>query len=214
MKNIAVLISGGGTNMQAVIDACKRGEINGAVKFIISSNAEAYGLVRAKTENIPSAVFCKKDFLNHDELGKAIISELDKYNIDLVVLAGYLVRLSENIVNKYEGRMINVHPSLIPAFCGDGFYGMRVHEAAWAAGVKLSGATVHFVDNGMDTGPIIMQESVPLEENDEPENIQKKVLAVEHKILVKAVKLFCENRISFKDDGRVTINRAEDIKIL
>lgn len=196
MLNIGVLISGGGTNLQAIIDASESGEINGAVKVVISNKINAYGLERAKNHNIRSIYETDED---------KIIEILKENKIDVVVLAGYLKIISPKFVNEFRNKMINIHPSLIPSFCGAGFYGQRVHQAVIDYGVKVTGATVHFVDEGADTGPIIMQDVVEVDKNDDAKSLAKKVLEVEHKILTKSISLLCENKLSIQD-RRVFIN--------
>lgn len=187
MVNIAVFVSGGGTNLQALIDACNENKINGEIKLVISSKANAYGLTRAANSGI-KGVYTKDD--------DVIIEELIKEDIDLIVLAGYLAIVSEKLINKYENKIINIHPSLIPSFCGPGFYGHHVHEAVYKRGVKLSGATVHFVSAVVDGGPIILQEAIDISNCNSPEEIAKLILTnVEHKLLVKAVSLYCEGKI-------------------
>ena len=196
MLNIAVLISGGGSNLQSIIDGCESGYINGRVKLVISNKYGAYGLERAKKHNIKAIV--EK---NEDE----VIKLLKREKIDLIVLAGYLKIMSPNFVKAFRNKIINIHPSLIPAFCGEGYYGKRVHKAVIDYGAKLSGATVHFVDEGADTGPIIIQESVEVKFDDTPETLASRVLEVEHKILKKSVKLYCENKLIVNGRG-VIIN--------
>ena len=187
MVNIAVFVSGGGTNLQAIIDACEKNEINGAVKLVISNKESAYGLTRAKNHNI-KALYTKNS--------QVILEELDKEKIDLIVLAGYLAIVKEDLISKYENKIINIHPSLIPSFCGPGYYGHHVHEAVYKRGVKLSGATVHFVSSVVDGGPIILQEAIDITSANSPEEIGELVLKnVEHKLLVKAVKLYCDNKL-------------------
>lgn len=186
MKNIAVLVSGGGTNLQSIIDAVEAGRINGQIKLVISNKEGAYGLERAKNHNI-RAVFEKDE--------QAIIDIMKESQIDLVVLAGFLKILSPNFTKAFENRIINIHPSLIPSFCGKGYYGLRVHEAAVEYGVKVSGATVHFVDENADTGPIIRQETVEVLPEDSPEDLQQRVLNIEHKILSQVVADYCDDKI-------------------
>ena len=187
MLNIGVLISGGGTNLQAVIDGTESGEIKGQVKVVISSKQGAYGLERAKNHNIKA--ICETD---EDK----IIEILKENKIDLVVLAGYLKIISPKLVNEFRNKMINIHPSLIPSFCGAGFYGEKVHQAVIDYGAKVSGATVHFVNEEADAGPIIMQDTVKVMDDDDAKTLAKRVLEVEHTILPKCVKLFCEGKIS------------------
>lgn len=186
MKNIAVLVSGGGTNLQSIIDAVEAGKINGQIKLVISNKEGAYGLERAKNHNI-RAVFEKDE--------QAIIDIMKESQIDLVVLAGFLKILSPNFTRAFENRIINIHPSLIPSFCGKGYYGLRVHEAAVEYGVKVSGATVHFVDENADTGPIIRQETVEVLPEDSPQDLQQRVLKIEHRILSQVVADYCDDKI-------------------
>lgn len=190
---VAVLVSGGGTNLQAIIDAKKSGIIKSAdIALVISSNENAYALVRAKENNIPAAVISKKEFKTETEA--RIIKELESYNIDLIVLAGYMQILSEGFTKRFRDRIINIHPSLIPAFCGDGFYGLRVHEAALERGVKVTGATVHFVNEITDGGRIILQKAVKVLENDTPQTLQKRVMQLaEWKILPQAIEKISKN---------------------
>ena len=186
MKNIAVLVSGGGTNLQSIIDAVEAGRINGQIKLVISNKEGAYGLERAKNHNI-RAVFEKDE--------QAIIDIMKESQIDLVVLAGFLKILGPNFTKEFENRIINIHPSLIPSFCGKGYYGLRVHEAAVEYGVKVSGATVHFVDENADTGPIIRQETVEVLPEDSPQDLQQRVLKIEHRILSQVVADYCDDKI-------------------
>lgn len=196
MLNIGVLVSGGGTNLQAIIDETLAGNINGKVKVVISNKENAYGLERARQNDI-EAVF----ETNEDK----IIEVLKERNIDLVVLAGYLKIISPKFVNEFRNKMINIHPSLIPSFCGKGYYGQKVHQGVLDYGAKVTGATVHFVDEGADTGPIIMQEAVNVRDDDDVESLAKRVLNIEHKILKKSISLFCENKLSIHG-RRVFIN--------
>ena len=198
MLNIAVFISGGGTNLQAIIDAVKENKINGKIKLVFSNRKNAYGLVRAQNESIDTFYLNRKKFFSNEEYDEGILEELNRKNIDLIVLAGYLNILSSKLVSKYSNRIINIHPSLIPSFCGDGFYGENVHKAVIKSGVKFTGATTHFVDENVDTGAIILQDVVPVFINDDFETVAKRVLEIEHKILVKTVKAFCDNKIVFK----------------
>lgn len=193
-KNIAVLISGGGTNLQAIIDNTKNNYIKGKIKIVISNREDAYGLTRAKNAGIDALV------IKDDE---KLISTLSENKIDLIVLAGYLKILPEKITKIYENKIINIHPSLIPAFCGRGYYGLKVHEAVIKKGVKYTGATTHFVNEGADEGPIIMQKIT--EVGDEtPEELQAKVLKIEHEILPKSIKYFCEDKLKVVN-GKVVI---------
>ena len=197
---IAVLVSGGGTNLQALIDAEKKGIIeSGEIKLVVSNNAGAYALERAKNADIDTAVVLKKECKDQFDFEEKIKALLAKYEIDLIVLAGFMSILSENFTSTYPRRIINVHPSLIPSFCGKGFYGLHVHEAALAYGVKVTGATVHFVNEIPDGGEIIMQKAVNIRENDTPETLQKRVMRLcEWKILPKAAEKICQQIISEK----------------
>ncbi len=193
--SIAVLVSGGGTNLQALIDATNSGIIkSGEIKLVISNNADAYALTRAENANIDTAVITKKDCgMDQNAFETAIMDKLDKYNIDIIVLAGFMSILSENFTKRYPKRIINVHPSLIPSFCGKGFYGLRVHEAALKYGVKVTGATVHFVNEIPDGGEIIMQKAVDILDTDTPETLQKRVMeTAEWKILPLSVEKVCK----------------------
>jgi len=200
MLNIAVFISGGGTNLQSIIDAIKEKKINGQIKLVFSNRKNAYGLVRAQNEKIDTFYLNRKNFFSNEEYDEGILEELNRKNIDLIVLAGYLNILSSKLVSKYPNRIINIHPSLIPSFCGDGFYGENVHKAVIKSGVKFTGATTHFVDENVDAGAIILQDIVPIFVNDDFKTVAKRVLEIEHKILVKTVKAFCDNKIVFKDN--------------
>lgn len=198
-QKIGVLISGGGTNLQAIIDNIKAGNINGKIEMVISNKKDAYGLVRATNNDIEAMYINPKDYKNSDDYNKEIINQFTSKNIDLIVLAGYLKILSSEFIETYRNRIINIHPSLMPSFCGKGMYGIKVHEAVLKYGSKITGATVHFVDEGVDTGAIIFQDAVKVEAKDTPETLQKRVLAVEHKLLPLAVKLFCENKLTIVD---------------
>ena len=197
MMNIAVFVSGGGTNLQALIDDQNRGEIkNGKITFVIASNDGAYALERAKKAGIPTAVVSRKSYSSKEEYDKAILAKLDGKNIDLIVLAGFLSILGKELVEKYANKIINIHPSLIPLFCGDGFYGKKVHTAVLASGMKVTGATAHFVNEITDGGAIILQKAVPIEQGDNEDILQYRVMRqAEWEILPKAVSLFCEGRI-------------------
>lgn len=201
MKNIVVLVSGGGTNLQALIDAEKRGEIKGgSITCVISSKADAYALTRAKDAGIASVVLPRKEFANSKEYSEAVLAELKNQKADLVVLAGFMTILDECVTKAYPYKIINVHPALIPSFCGEGFYGLKVHEKVLEYGVKVSGATVHFVNEQADAGAIILQGAVDVANDDTPESLQLKIMQnVEWKLLPKAVSLFCEDRITIKD---------------
>ena len=202
MVRIAVLVSGGGTNLQALIDAERSGIIkDGKIELVISSQPTAYALERAKNAGIDTAVAYKKELGSHEAFESMIIGLLEEYKIDLIVLAGFMSILSESFTKKYPKRILNVHPSLIPSFCGAGFYGLRVHEAALAYGVKVTGATVHFVNEIPDGGEIVMQKAVEIEEGDTPEVLQRRVMErAEWKILPAAVQLISEKIIS---EGKV-----------
>lgn len=206
MTNIAVLVSGGGTNLQALIDAKTRGEIaNGKITLVVSSNPDAYALERAHTHSIETDVLRRRDFDDAESYGAALSARLHAHDIGLIVLAGFMTVLPDSFCREWENRMINVHPSLIPSFCGEGFYGLRVHEAALEKGVKVTGATVHFVSEVVDGGAIILQKAVAIEPGDTPEILQKRVMAeAEHVILPHAVALFCDGKLHVAD-GRVTI---------
>ena len=197
MKNIVVLVSGGGTNLQALIDAQKRGDIkDGRITCVISSKADAYALERAKQNDIPTRVLVRKDYADVHEYSKAMLDALSEEKADLVVYAGFMTILDETVCRAYPNKMINVHPALIPSFCGKGFYGLHVHEAVLEKGVKVTGATVHFVTEVCDGGPIILQDTVPVKNGDTPEILQRRVMEnVEWKILPKAVSLFCQDKI-------------------
>ena len=201
MKNICVLVSGGGTNLQALIDAQDRGEIKGGrISCVISSNPQAFALERAKKAGIASVVIPRKEYSDSKTYSEAILEELNRQKADLVVLAGFMIILDECVTKAYDYRIINVHPALIPSFCGEGFYGLRVHEKALEYGVKVSGATIHFVNEKADAGAIILQGTVDVANDDTPETLQKKIMEnVEWKLLPKAVSLFCEGRITIKD---------------
>lgn len=197
MLKVAVLVSGGGTNLQAILDSVDNGVItNAEISLVVSNKPGAYALERAAGKNIPSAVLVPKEFDSREAFGEALIATLKKAAIDLVVLAGYLVILPENFVKAYYGRMINIHPSLIPSHCGAGYYGLKVHESVLARGNKVTGATVHFVDEGTDSGPIILQKAVEVEEGDTPETLQKRVMEqAEWKILPKAIDMIANDEI-------------------
>ena len=206
MLKIAVCVSGGGTNLQAIIDAVENGTItNTEIKVVISNNKNAYALERAKNHNIEGICISPKDYETRAEFNKAFLEKLDSYEVDLVVLAGFLVVIPPEMIAKYRNRIINVHPSLIPSFCGTGFYGLKVHEGALERGVKVTGATVHFVDEGTDTGPIILQKAVYIENGDTAEVLQKRVMEqAEWVILPRAIDLIANNKVSIVD-GRAMI---------
>ena len=196
---IGVLISGGGTNLQCLIDGIKSGYINGEIKLVMSNKKDAYGLKRAEKEGIEALYIDRKSFGSEEEYNRKVIETFKNREIDLVVLAGYLRVLSKEFVREYSGRIINIHPSLIPSFCGKGYYGEKVHKEVLRYGVKVTGATVHFVDEGTDTGPIILQRTVEVKEQDTVETLKDRVLKVEHEILAEAVKLFCDRKIKLED---------------
>ena len=196
MVKIGVLISGGGTNLQAIIDGCENKSINGEVKVVISNKEEVYGLERARNHKITA--ICEKD-------ENKIIEILKENEVELVILAGYLKIVSPKLVNEYRNKIINIHPSLIPAFCGKGYYGEKVHQGVIDYGAKVTGATVHFVDEGADTGPIIMQKTVEVKQDDDAKKLAKRVLEVEHEILTKSISMFCENKLTV-NGRRVYIN--------
>ena len=207
MKNICVLVSGGGTNLQALIDAEKRGELgSGKITCVISSKADAFALERAKQNDIKTRVLVRKDFSDIASYSKAMRDILVEEKADLVVYAGFMTILDENVCDAFENKMINVHPALIPSFCGKGFYGLHVHEAALQKGVKVSGATVHFVTAECDAGPIILQKAVEVKGGDTPETLQRRIMEeAEWKILPKAVQLFCDGKIAV-ENGVTIIN--------
>ena len=206
MLRVAVLVSGGGTNLQAIIDAIESGKItNTELVGVISNNKNAYALERAKKHGIPAECISPKNFEIRAEFNRALLEKLNELQADLVVLAGFLVVIPEEMIRVYRNRIINIHPSLIPAFCGTGYYGLKVHEAALARGVKIVGATVHFVDEGTDTGPIILQKAVEVEEEDTPKILQQRVMEqAEWKILPQAIDLIANGKIKVTE-GRVSI---------
>lgn len=201
MKNVVVLVSGGGTNLQALIDAEKAGDIiGGKITCVISSNPNAYALERAENNDIPTRIIPRRDYSDAKAYSMAILDALDEEQADLVVLAGFMTILDECVTSRYAYKIINVHPALIPAFCGEGYYGLKVHEAALAYGVKISGATIHFVNEKADAGAIILQGTVNIERDDTPEILQRRIMEnVEWKLLPKAVSLFCQDRIEIAD---------------
>ena len=206
MLKLAVLVSGGGTNLQAIIDAISAGKItNACISVVISNNANAYALERARAHGIEALCISPKDFESREAFNQAFLDKLNSYNVDLVVLAGFLVVLPEMMIKEYTNRIVNIHPSLIPSFCGKGFYGLKVHEGVLARGVKVTGATVHFVDEGTDTGPIILQKAVEVEQGDTPEVLQRRVMEqAEWVILPKALDLIANGKVSV-EDGHVII---------
>ena len=206
MLNIAVLVSGGGTNLQALIDAQANSELtDGEIALVVSSKTDAFALQRAKKSGIPTEVLLRKDFKTQNDYDESLLAVLSQYKIDLVVLAGFMTIISEKVIRHYQNRMINVHPALIPSFCGEGYFGLKVHEAVLKKGVKLTGATVHFVNEVCDGGPIILQKAVEVLPLDTPETLQRRVMEqAEWKILPKAVALFCQGKITVID-GKTTI---------
>lgn len=202
MKNIAVLVSGGGTNLQALIDAEKRGELGcGKISLVIASKPGVYALERAKQNDIEALVLARKDYDSIAAYSKALAETLEAKGADLVVLAGFLTIIDEQVYEKFPNRILNVHPALIPSFCGKGYYGLHVHEAALEKGVKVSGATVHIVTPECDAGPIVLQKAVEVKQDDTPETLQKRIMEeAEWKLLPKAVRLFCEDKITVKDN--------------
>lgn len=197
MLKVAVMVSGGGTNLQAIIDAVESERItNTELTAVISNNRGAYALERAKKAGIRDIVVSPKDYETRQEFNRALIETVDALEVDLIVLAGYLVVLPPEMIEKYENRIINIHPSLIPAFCGKGYYGLKVHEAALERGVKVAGATVHFVDAGTDTGPIILQKAVVVENGDTPKILQQRVMEqAEWILLPEAIDMIANNRV-------------------
>ena len=207
MTRIAVLVSGGGTNLQALIDAEARGALGpGKIAAVLSSSPEAYALERARAAGIPGCVVSRRDYDSNRAMTRAITERLRALEIDLVVLAGFLYVLTPELIEAYPNAIINVHPALIPSFCGEGCYGLHVHEKALAYGVKVSGATVHLVNEQCDGGPIILQKAVPVEEDDTPQTLQRRIMEqAEWQLLPEAVRLFCEGRLSVTG-RRVTIH--------
>ena len=206
MLRVAVLVSGGGTNLQAIIDAVEHGTItNTQIVGVISNNKNAFALERAGRHGIPAQCISPKDFETRDEFNRVFLDKVNELKADLIVLAGFLVVIPEMMIREYRNRIINIHPSLIPSFCGTGFYGLKVHKAALKRGVKVVGATVHFVDEGTDTGPIILQKAVSVEEGDTPEILQRRVMEqAEWKILPQAIDLIANGKVQIVD-GKVSI---------
>lgn len=211
MKKIVAMVSGGGTNLQAIFDAIDRGEIDAEVTLVISSARKAYALERARARGIPTLALPMKAFATPEECQAARHRALVEAQPDLIVLAGYLGILGAETIRAFPGRILNIHPALIPSFCGKGMYGHHVHEAALEYGVKVSGATVHFVSEDIDAGPIVFQGSVPVEEGDTPDTLAARILPVEHTLLPEAVRLFCQDRIVI-DGRRVKILPPEEAK--
>lgn len=206
MLRAVVCVSGGGTNLQAILDAIDNGAItNTEIVSVISNNANAYALERAKLHGIPGLCISPKEFENRDSFNTAFLDKVNSYQPDLIVLAGFLVVIPEMMIQEYRNRIINIHPSLIPSFCGKGYYGLKVHEGALSRGVKVTGATVHFVDEGTDTGPIILQQPVMVEPADTPETLQRRVMEqAEWKILPQAIDMIANGRVKVAD-GKVVI---------
>ena len=196
MLRVGVMVSGGGTNLQAILDAIDSGAIRGAsIEAVISNNPGAYALERAKSRGIEAVCLSPKSFESREQFNEALLAKTDEYNLDLIVLAGFLVTIPEAMIQKYRNRIINIHPSLIPSFCGVGYYGLKVHEAALKRGVKLTGATVHYVDEGVDSGPIILQKAVEVLPGDTPEILQRRVMEeAEWKILPQAIDMIANGR--------------------
>ena len=205
MLRVVVMVSGGGTNLQAIIDSVKNGAItNTKIVGVISNNKNAYALKRAEENGIPEKCISPKDFDSRDAFNEKLLEEVKAFEPDLVVLAGFLVVIPPEMIAEYRNRMINIHPSLIPSFCGTGYYGLKVHEAALERGVKVVGATVHFVDEGTDTGPIILQKAVEVESGDTPEILQRRVMEqAEWKILPRAIDLIANGRVRVEDNRTV-----------
>lgn len=207
MLRIGVMVSGGGTNLQAILDRIEDGTLkNCTVVTVVSSNPKAYAIERAKRKDIPVAIISRKDFDSEEEYNQALIGHMKKYRVELVVLAGFLSRLGESFIQEYKNAIINIHPSLIPSFCGKGFYGIIPHQKALEYGVKITGATVHFVEPEYDSGPIILQKAVEVLPDDTPEILQRRVMEqAEWKILPEAIRLFSEGRLEVR--GRKVIIR-------
>ncbi len=209
MLRVAVLVSGGGTNLQAIIDAIDAGKItNTSIQVVISNNKNAFALERAAKAGIDGVCVSPKDYATRDEFNEALIAKIDEYNVDLIVLAGCLVVLPEKLIAKYEGKIINIHPSLIPAFCGTGYYGLKVHDAALERGVKVTGATCHFVDAGTDTGPIIYQKTVEVLPDDTPKALQQRVMEqAEWVIMPQAIDDIANGRVTIDSNNIVHISK-------
>ena len=210
MLKVGVLVSGGGTNLQAILDAIDSGKItNAEISLVISNNPNAYALERAKNHNIEAGCISPKQYESREEFHKALLEKLKESGVELIVLAGFLVAIPPMIVEAYPNKIINIHPSLIPSFCGVGYYGLHVHEKALARGVRVTGATVHFVDTGTDTGPIILQKAVKIKSDDTPEVLQRRVMEkAEWKILPKAINLIANGKVKVVD-GRVEIEEYD-----
>ncbi|RZS92138.1 phosphoribosylglycinamide formyltransferase [Cuneatibacter caecimuris] len=207
MLKIGVLVSGGGTNLQAIIDQIAAGHMKDTeIGFVISNNQNAYALKRAQAAGIPAECVSPRDYETREAFNEAFLDIVDAYQVDLIVLAGFLVIIPPEMIRKYRNRMINIHPSLIPSFCGTGFYGLKVHQAALERGVKVTGATVHFVDEGTDSGPILLQKAVAVEQGDTPEILQRRVMEqAEWILLPKAISLIAEGKVHV-EDGKAVID--------
>ncbi len=210
MLKLAVLVSGGGTNLQAIIDSMADGGItNAEISVVISNNKNAFALERAKKNGIPAVCISPKDYETRDAFNEALLAKIQSYEADLIVLAGCLVVIPEIMVNAYPNRIINIHPSLIPAFCGTGYYGLKVHEGVLERGAKVTGATVHFVDKGTDTGPIILQKAVEVRQGDTPKALQQRVMEeAEWKIMPEAIDLIANGKIHVDEENHVVIEGA------
>lgn len=201
MLKIGVLVSGGGTNLQVIINNIENGQINGEIATVVSNNANAYALERAKNHSINAVCISKKDYSSRDEYEEALIEHFKSHDVSLILLAGFMVVLGEKFVSAFRNRIMNIHPSLIPSFCGDGYYGLKVHEEVLKKGVKITGATVHFVNEETDGGPIILQKPVFVKDDDTPEILQRRVMEeAEWVIYPQAVKLFCENKLVIENN--------------
>lgn len=211
MLNIVVLVSGGGTNLQALIDAERRGELSGGrLSCVISSRPDAYALTRAAQAGVPGEVLRRKEFDSQSAYDHALLSLLERCEADLVVLAGFMTIIGDEVIARYQNKMMNIHPSLIPSFCGEGYFGLAVHRAALQRGVRVTGATVHFVNEVCDGGPIILQQAVEIRDDDTPETLQKRVMEqAEWKILPRAVSLFCEGRLCVAGNRVLQINKEQ-----
>lgn len=208
IARIAVLVSGGGTNLQALLDGMQAGETPGKVTLVVSNRREAYGLERARNAGVEALYIGRGNYPEAETRGSALLEALESRGIQWIVLAGYLDILPPALIRRFPNRILNIHPALIPAFCGMGYHGLRVHEAVLERGVKLTGATVHFVDEGADTGPILSQEAVPVYAYDTPETLQQRVLAVEHRLLLEAVKAAAEERITWIEGKPYILEKA------
>ena len=198
---IAVCVSGGGTNLQAIMDAIDNGTItNTKIAVVVANNQNAYALERAKQHGIEAICVSPKSYETREQFNEALLATIDSYEVDLIVLAGFLVVIPEKMIQKYRNRIINIHPSLIPSFCGTGYYGLKVHEGVLARGVKVTGATCHFVDEGTDTGPIILQKAVDVHQDDTPQTLQRRVMEeAEWQIMPKAIDLIANNRVTVEN---------------